>query len=419
MIILAACSSQGNAPANQPTPNATQAAVKASGKIVAEGRVMPVHNAALSFKTTGVISDVLVTEGTRVEENQVIIRLDARQQNAAVAQAQAGVNQAQAQLDVLKAGPRPQEVVTAQAGLDAAQAVLAKLQAGARPEDVSAAVTAVSIAQAQLAQVQEGSSPQQLDAAQANVANATALVKQAQSGYDAAYRQNPAAIGASPAGTALEQATNNLNAAKAQYDDLAKGPTAASLSLARARVQQAVAQLNAVKAAPRQADLDAANADIKRAQAQLDLVKAGARPEDIAAAQGALDSAKATLDQAKSALADTVLRAPFTGILAYINANPGEQVTPGTVIARVGDPNAWEIDTTDLTELNVVNVHPGTKATVTVDALPGVELSGKVVRIRQFGENKQGDIVYTVVVYPDSQDNRLRWNMTASVALEP
>ena len=99
--------------------------------------------------------------------------------------------------------------------------------------------------------------------------------------------------------------------------------------------------------------------------------------------------------------------------------NSGEQVAPGTVIAQVGDPAEWEIDTTDLTELNIVNVHEGTRAAVSVDALPGVELTGKVVRIRQFGENKQGDIVYTVVVLPDKQDSRLRWNMTASVTLEP
>jgi HlyD family secretion protein len=89
------------------------------------------------------------------------------------------------------------------------------------------------------------------------------------------------------------------------------------------------------------------------------------------------------------------------------------------VIARVGDPSAWEIDTTDLTELNVVNVREGTKATVALDALPNVELAGEVARIEQYGENKQGDIVYTVVIVPDKQDERLRWNMTASVALQP
>jgi HlyD family secretion protein len=44
-----------------------------------------------------------------------------------------------------------------------------------------------------------------------------------------------------------------------------------------------------------------------------------------------------------------------------------------------------------------------------------LELTGKVASIKGFGENRQGDIVYTVVVKLDTQDPRLRWNMTAKV----
>ena len=40
-------------------------------------------------------------------------------------------------------------------------------------------------------------------------------------------------------------------------------------------------------------------------------------------------------------------------------------------------------------------------------------------RIKEIGENKMGDITYTVIVIPDEQDDRLRWNMTATVVIEP
>ena len=46
-----------------------------------------------------------------------------------------------------------------------------------------------------------------------------------------------------------------------------------------------------------------------------------------------------------------------------------------------------------------------------------LELPGRVVQIRPIGENKQGDITYTAIVQPDQLDERLRWNMTASVAI--
>lgn len=44
-----------------------------------------------------------------------------------------------------------------------------------------------------------------------------------------------------------------------------------------------------------------------------------------------------------------------------------------------------------------------------------MELAGVVSHIQALGEDKQGDIVYTVTITLDQQDSRLRWNMTASV----
>jgi HlyD family secretion protein len=308
-------------------------------------------------------------------------------------------------------------VESARAALDAAQAQLAKLQQGPRTEDIAAAGASVAIAQAQLKQVQEGASPEQLEAAQADLDNAQAVLKLRQADYDrVAYQPG---VGARPESIALEQATNTYRAAKARYDELAKGPTASAIGLSKAHVQEAAARLIAAKAVARQADLDAAKAEIRRAQAQLDLVQAGARPESIAAAQADVDAAQAALDEARAALNETEVRAPFAGVVASLGVHEGEQVVPGTPVARVGDLSAWELETTDLTELSIVNVRAGARAVITFDALPGVQLTGYVARIKQFGENKQGDITYMVVVKPNQQDERLHWNMTASVSIEP
>jgi HlyD family secretion protein len=54
---------------------------------------------------------------------------------------------------------------------------------------------------------------------------------------------------------------------------------------------------------------------------------------------------------------------------------------------------------------------------MTFDAIAGLELTGRVSRIRPIGENKQGDITYVVRVTPDRQDARLRWDMTAAVSI--
>ena len=54
-----------------------------------------------------------------------------------------------------------------------------------------------------------------------------------------------------------------------------------------------------------------------------------------------------------------------------------------------------------------------------LDAIPDVELAGEVVRVKAVGENKRGDITYTVLILPRGQDERLRWNMTTAVFIQP
>jgi hypothetical protein len=55
------------------------------------------------------------------------------------------------------------------------------------------------------------------------------------------------------------------------------------------------------------------------------------------------------------------------------------------------------------------------QATVTLDAIPGMQMAAQVQSIEKFGESYQGDIVYAVVLKLNQSDPRLRWNMTANV----
>jgi len=385
-----------------------------ANQILVEGKVTPIRTVSLGMATAGRVADVLVTEGARVEAGQVLARVDAARQTAAVAQAEAGLRRAEARVQQLKAGARPQEIAAAQAALDAAQAQLARIQQGARPEDIRAAEAALAAAQASLAKLQEGAGSGQLIAARTEVLNAAAVLQQAQAAYDK-VKGNPD-IGALPQSVQLQQATNAYNAAQARLADLEAGATNADLAGAAARVRQAQAQLDALKSAARPAEVAAAEAEVRRAAAQLALVQAGVRPEEIAIAEADVAAAQAALDQAQAALADTELRAPFAGTIAELNLRPGEQAAPAAGVVTLADFSAWLVETTDLTELNVVKVQPGDTATIGFDAAPGLELAGEVMRINPVGRDQRGDISYTAVLRPLQTDPRLRWNMTAAVA---
>ena len=394
----------------------TAAPVRADGRVMAEAKVVPARVAGLSLPTGGIVAEVLVNEGGQVAAGQTLVRLDSARQAAAVAQAEAQLQRAQAALAELKAGSRGEERRSAQAALDAAQARLDRTRNGPLPAEAAAAKAALAEAQAAQRKTLEGSDEQQIIAAQAEALDAAAAVRQAQGAYDRV--KGDTNIGLRPEALQLEHATNQYNAAQARLAQLQKGAGPADIAADRARVQRAQAQLDLLSAI-NPTDVSAAEAEVRRARAQLDLLAAGPRPEAIAAAEAEVANAKATLTQAKIALVETELRAPFAGTIAALDARVGEHAGIGSPMVRLADLTTLQIETDDLTELNVVRVEEGAPAIVTFDAIPGLTLTGKVLRIKPLGENKQGDMTYTVVIQPEQLDNRLRWNMTAAVAIEP
>jgi multidrug resistance efflux pump len=398
-----------------PTPTPLPA-VESDPQIIVDAVVVPARFAELSMAASGIVNEVLVSEGDFVEAGQVIARLDNERQVIAIAQAEAQVRSAQARIAELEAGSRPEEIAAAQAAVDIANANLARLQEGSRPEDVAAAESALAAAQAAYQEVLDGADDEQLIQAEADLANAEAALRQAQAAYDEVKWRND--VAALPQAAELERATNNYEAARARYDLLAAGANESEIASARAQVEQAQAALDTALAPATESEIAAAEAEVRRAAAQLALIVAGTRPETVAAAQADLTAAQTTLMQRQLELADTQLTAPFSGTVASLEIEAGEQVAAGVPVVQLADLSEWRVETDDLTEINVVYVQVGDSVVISIDALPDLELTGTVERIKPLGENKQGDITYTATIIPNGSDERLRWNMTASVIID-
>jgi HlyD family secretion protein len=380
------------------------------GFVVADARVVPVQEANLSLPTGGIVKELMVQEGEAVEVGQVLLRLDDAQQKVAVARAQAELQRAQARLQQVLAGPRTAEVESAQAALDAASARYERLAGASLPGNIAEAEAGVAVAQASLAQLLEGPSEEQIINARAALASAQAELSRRQSAYNE-IRWRPD-IGATSQSANLQRATIEYEAAQARLDDLQSGPTQGEMAGANAQIRRSQAQLNALRAAMPQ-ELREAEANVRSSQAQLDLLLAGARDEEVAAAEADVASATASLQQALVSLADTELRAPFAGAVAQLNINAGEQVSPNAPVVVLADLANWQVETEDLTELDVVGVTATTPVMLTFDAIPDLEIPGRVKYIRPLGTDNRGDIVYAVVIEPTQQDRRLLWNMTA------
>ena len=240
-------------------------------------------------------------------------------------------------------------------------------------------------------------------------------VTQAQVAADQAGKAEVSAIQQGEQQLAAAQAA--AQTAQANLDALLAGADAAQLAAARAQVAQATAALQKLQGQQRAGSLEAAAADVTNADAQIDRLKLPPRITDLASAQAQVQQAEVSLRIAQLALRNATLVAPITGEVAQLNIEAGEVPLSGQPAVVLADLSAWRIETEDLTELNIVPIHTGDIITATFDGVPGLELPGRVSRIKAIGQNRQGDITYTVVIIPAALDTRLRWNMTATVTI--
>lgn len=178
-------------PVAPPAPSPYELQIAGAGLVEARS-----ENVAIGTPLPGIVAEVAVSEGQRIERGELLFRLDDRQQRAELAQRAADVASAEAELARLRALPRPEDLPPAQARVDAARAALEDSRANlARAESVSdkravsqeeanrrrfavaAAEAVLSEAEAEQAKLRAGAWQPELDLAQARVAAARAALR--------------------------------------------------------------------------------------------------------------------------------------------------------------------------------------------------------------------------------------------------
>jgi multidrug efflux pump subunit AcrA (membrane-fusion protein) len=158
---------------------------------------------------------------------------------------------------------------------------------------------------------------------------------------------------------------------------------------------------NSVTWLDRESALANARAELAQAQKDYDSLHDASFGEDTAGV--------------RAALANAEVRAPFSGTITDLELKVGEFAAAGTTVVTIADLSNWVVKTTDLTEIDVVNIRGEEAVTLTLDAMPDVELDGHVFSIAQNFAEKQGDIVYEVTILLADANPDMRWGMTAQV----
>ncbi|MBN1399603.1 MAG: HlyD family efflux transporter periplasmic adaptor subunit [Anaerolineae bacterium] len=403
------------------------APVLARTEVISEGKLVPKGSAQLAFVTGGLVTASLVDEGDEAAAGQVLARLDDDAQRAAIAQAEAAVAVAQAELARVKAGPRPEDVAAAETGVALAEANLSVSR-----RQVESAKSAITLAEGQIAQAQANLSDLWAGATEPELEIARRKVALARNDLWAAQAVRDGVAGAKDRGQAQDYDVDQAEAAvgsayeawEIAQQDLARieaGARPGALAAARAGLEIAEAQKAQAERqlAVAEEQVGVAQASVAQAEAQVTLAQASARQQDVERAEAAVAQAEAALQAARVPLTQTELIAPFAGTVASLDAEVGEQVGPGQTVVQLADFTPWYVETDDLTEIEVVRVQVGQAVTLVPDALPDLELQGVVESIRQISEIKRGDTTYTVRIRVEGEaDPRLRWGMTILATFE-
>lgn len=166
-------------------------------------------------------------------------------------------------------------------------------------------------------------------------------------------------------------------------------------------------------------DLALKKANFEELQRTYERMKEGADEDQLVLLEARLENTKAQVAAAESNLSNYVLTAPFDGEVADVAVEIGEQVGAESRAVSIVNTSSWVIETSDITELEVVDVAVGQNVTFTADALRDVTMNGVVTEISQSSFVENGDVIYTVRIAANDVDPRIKWGMTVEVTFEP
>ncbi len=372
------------------------------------GALKSAGEAAVAARVAGRVLAVRVTSGQQVRAGETTVVLDDADYRRQLAQAQLaergartvwqkaqeglhltrqevdhriedardGVEQARLAVDRAEAGQRVEngtaaaEVARAQAGVDAAKSTLAQVRRGARPEQIRQATI-------------------QLEAARRGAQLARKTLDDLEYLYS---KGGIPRVRLDEARQAHSTAADGVLQAQATLDLLNAGAGREEIAAAEAQVRQAEAALRAAEAGAdrgsiQKTDLAAAQGALVRAHAGVRRAMEGQGEIAIAeanvrAAALQLQQASIATTQARTQVSECRITCPLPGIVRSVSIHVGELAQPGIPLVMIAGTAGVFLDAAIPARL-LARLRPGQAAVITIDALPGARINGRVRSVGQ------------------------------------
>jgi len=357
----------------------------------------------------GRIVDVQVRPGETVRAGDVLATLDNTSLLTQLAEAEAAVASAEADLAVVQAGPPADQIAAAQAAL-----ALARSQRDGAQAAWENALAAVENPQEVDAQIVEARTQVELAAQNVELAEAQLALEQL------LREQKPEdSVGRQIADLQVRAAESAL--AAAQADEATAETLLNWLYAIRNKPLALIAQANAAEG-----QYHIAEEAVAVAQARLDDLLDGPTAEEVALAQAAVRLAQAQATVLQSQRARFTLTSPIDGLVLNQFLYAGEVAAPAATVLTVAD-----LQTLTLVVYVPANrigaVHLEQNVTVTVDGFPGQAFTGQVMHVADEPEFTPRNVAtqeerlntfFTVEIQLPNEDGLLKPGMPANATFE-
>lgn len=115
---------------------------------------------------------------------------------------------------------------------------------------------------------------------------------------------------------------------------------------------------------------------------------------------------------AEKSLADTTLKAPFSGLITNVTVKSGDYVTQGKEVAYLIDDSSYEIKAT-VNEIDSLEIKKEQEVIIRLDAFPDREFTGIVKEIGYYTENVNGVVTLPVVIQVNKAEQEFRPGFSA------
>jgi HlyD family secretion protein len=156
--------------------------------------------------------------------------------------------------------------------------------------------------------------------------------------------------------------------------------------------------------------INSAKQNLEQSKLNFETKTEAPKSEDITIQKSSLNNSLISLQNAQNNLENTIVRAPFSGTVATVNAKVGE--IGNTNIATIIADN--KLAKVAFSETDAIKIKNGQKVKMTFDSIENENFEGVVDSVDVLGTVTSGVVTYNVFIKLNSKDIRIKPNMSVN-----